>query len=406
MTLAAIKMRWKKPSRTGMITLSILAALTLLGLVVGIYRLFAGLGATTNLTDTYPWGIWIGFDFSLIAFSGGAFTLCGLLIIFNQIRCLAVERLVVLTGWLGYVSVLIILLVDLGRPDRFYNFLIYFNIHSPLFEICWCVLLYTTVLTLELAPAIFEGLQKPKIAKAIHRFVVPIAIVGVTLSMLHQSTLGTLYLAMPSRLHTLWHSAMLPLFFLISSVGMGLSTVILVTTVGHNVFGRKLSDEATGVLASMGKASAWVWGIYLLLKAEDLLMAGQLREAFTFDTQSIWFLIELIVGVILPIILFSQKKVRQSQRGLVGAALLVTFGTILNRFNATLVGTFLTLPELQALARRSAPWSAIAGRGAVSVWPRKRPALVLDRAGLFLGQTETAPRPAIADHGAERLAKA
>ncbi len=338
MTLAAIKTRWKKPSRTGMITLSILAAFTLLGLVVGIYRLFAGLGATTNLTDTYPWGIWIGFDFSLIAFSGGAFTLCGLLIIFNQVRCRAVERLVILTGWLGYVSVLVILLVDLGRPDRFYNFLIYFNIHSPLFEICWCVLLYSTVLTLELAPAIFEGLQKPKIAKAIHRFVVPITIIGVTLSMLHQSTLGTLYLAMPSRLHTLWHSAMLPLFFLISSVGMGLSTVILVTLVGHNAFGRKLSDEAMGVLGSMGKASAWVWGMYLLLKAEDLLMAGQLREAFALDTQSIWFLIELIIGVILPIILFSREKVRQSQRGLIGTALLVTFGTILNRFNATLVG--------------------------------------------------------------------
>ena len=338
MTLAALRTRMKKPSRTGIFTLSILAALTLLGLVVGIYRLFAGLGATTNLTDSYPWGIWIGFDFSLIAFSGGAFTLCGIIVIFNQVRCRAVERLVVLTGWLGYVSVLVILLVDLGRPDRFYHFLIYFNHHSPLFEICWCVLLYSTVLTLELAPAIFEGLQKPKIAKAIHAFVVPIAIIGVTLSMLHQSTLGTLYLALPTRLHTLWHSAMLPLFFLISSIGMGLSMVILVTLLAHNATGRQVSTKTMGVLRGMAKASVWVWGIYLLLKVEDLIMAGQLGETFALDTQSIWFLVELLIGVILPILLYAQKRVRESQRGLVGTALLVTLGTMLNRFNATLVG--------------------------------------------------------------------
>jgi Ni/Fe-hydrogenase subunit HybB-like protein len=232
----------------------------------------------------------------------------------------------------------VILLVDLGRPDRFYNFLIYFNHHSPLFEICWCVLLYTIVLTLELAPAIFEGLQRPKIAKAIHAFVVPTAISGVTLSMLHQSTLGTLYLAMPTRLHTLWHSAMLPLFFLISSIGMGLSTVILVTLVAHNALGHEVSDEAMGIVRGMAKASTWVWGVYLLLKVEDLIMAGQLGAAFAFDTQSIWFLAELLIGVILPIILYSQKKVRENKRALVGTALLATIGTVCNRFNATLLG--------------------------------------------------------------------
>ncbi len=336
MTTAAMKI--KKPSLTGLITLGILGALTLLGIGTGIYRLFAGLGATTNLSDAYPWGLWIGFDFALIAFSGGAFTLCGLIVIFSQHRCKAIERLVVLTGWLGYMSVLVILLVDLGRPDRFYHFLIYFNHHSPLFEICWCILLYTTVLTLEFAPALFEGLRKPKIAHAIHRFVVPISIIGVTLSMLHQSTLGTLYLAMPTTLHTLWHSAMLPLFFLISSVGMGLSTVILATLVGYKVFGRKVPKETMSVLGTMGKASIFVWGIYLLLKLEDLLMAGQLGAAFTFDTQSVWFLAELVVGVLLPIILFARPQVRKSQWGLLGTAVLVTLGTVLNRFNTVLVG--------------------------------------------------------------------
>lgn len=331
-------MRLKKPSLTGLIALVILALLALLGVGTGVYRLFVGLGATTDLSDAYPWGLWIGFDFALIAFSGGAFTLCGLIVVFNQAHCKAVERLVVLTGWLGYVSVLVILLVDLGRPDRFYHFLIYFNHHSPLFEICWCILLYTIVLTLEFAPAVFEGLRRPRISHAIHRVTVPIAIIGVTLSLMHQSTLGTLYLAMPHKLHTLWHSAMLPLFFLVSSIGMGMSTVILSVLVGHRAMGRTLTEQGMGVLRAMARASVFVWAVYLLLKVEDLAFAGQFPAAFSFDAQSIWFLVELFVGVILPMVLFSRPQVRDSQRGLLATALLVTLGIVLNRFNTVLVG--------------------------------------------------------------------
>jgi Ni/Fe-hydrogenase subunit HybB-like protein len=328
----------KKPSRTSRVTLAILVALTLLGLVTGVYRLLTGLGKTTNLSDPYPWGLWIGFDFTLIAFSGGAFTLCAIIVVLNQRRCRPVERLVVLTGFLGYVSVMIILLVDLGRPDRFYHFLIYPNVHSPLFEISWCVLLYTIVLTLEFAPALFEGLRKPHIARKIHTVIVPIAIAGVTLSILHQSTLGTLYMAMPVRLHTLWHSGMLSLFFFISSIGMGLSTAILVTLVAYKVFGRKVPEDAMGVLDGLAKASVLVWGLYLVLKLEDLIFAEQLGEAFAFDAQSVWFLGELVIGVILPIILYAQPRVRKSQYGLMATALLVTLGVALNRFNATLTG--------------------------------------------------------------------
>jgi Ni/Fe-hydrogenase subunit HybB-like protein len=246
--------------------------------------------------------------------------------------------MIVLTGWLGYVSVLVVLLVDLGRPDRFYHFLIYPNIHSPLFEISWCVLLYSIVLTLEFAPALFEGLRKPKIAHMIHSFMVPIAIAGVTLSTLHQSTLGTLYLAMPAKLDTLWHSALLPIFFLVSSIGMGLSTVILVTLIGYKAFRRPISDDTKEILGGMGRASVWVWGLYLVLKLEDLIAAGQLAQAFSFDTQSVWFLGELVIGVVLPIVLFSQRRVRASEVGLATGAVLATLGTAMNRFNATLTG--------------------------------------------------------------------
>ncbi len=236
------------------------------------------------------------------------------------------------------MSVLVILLIDLGRPDRFYNFIIYPNIHSPLFEICWCILLYTVILTLEFAPSVFEALRRPRIAHWLHSLMVPISIVGVTLSIMHQSTLGTLYLAMPLKLHTLWHSPVLPLFFLISSIGMGLSTVILVTLVGYKTFGRQVPEEAMDVLGAMAKASVFVWSLYLVLKLEELILVGQWGKLWALDTQGVWFLIELVIGVVLPIILYWHPRGRASQRWLGTTAILCMLGTALNRFNTTLTG--------------------------------------------------------------------
>lgn len=331
MTTATMKGR----STTGNIVLVVLALLTVLALVVGIYRLSVGLGDTTNLSDDYPWGLWIGFDFTLIAFSGGAFTLAAIVYIFNLKKYRPLVRTAVLTGWLGYISVLVILLVDLGRWDRFWAFLVYPNIHSPLYEISLCILLYTTVLTLEFAPFVFERLNKPNIVKTIHRFTIPIVIAGVTLSMLHQSTLGTLYAAMPYKLHALWHTPLLPLFFLLSSIGMGLSTVIMVTLIAGKAFGRKVE---MGALEGLAKGSVWVWVVYLLFKLEHLFFARHIADALAFDTQSIWYLIEIIVGVILPIVLYSMVQVRKSQAGLFWTSLLVTLGILINRFNATWTG--------------------------------------------------------------------
>ncbi len=328
-----------KRSTTGTIVLAILVLLTVIGVVTGLYRLSTGLGEVTNLSDDYPWGLWIGFDFTLIAFSGGAFTLAAIVYIFNLKKYRPLVRTAVLTGWLGYISVLVILLVDLGRWDRFWAFLVYPNIHSPLYEISLCILLYTIVLTLEFAPFVFERLNKPNIVKTIHRFTIPIVIAGVTLSTLHQSTLGTLYAAMPYKLHALWHTPLLPLFFFLSSVGMGLSTVILVTLIAGKAFGRKVE---MGALEGLAKGSVWVWVVYLLFKLEHLFFSRHIADAFAFDTESIWYLIEIIVGVILPIVLYSMVQIRKSQAGLFWTSLLVTLGILINRFNATWTGQSLT----------------------------------------------------------------
>lgn len=327
-----------QPARTGKIVLILVALLALSGVVSALYRLFVGLGPTTNLTDAYPWGLWIGFDFSLIAFAGVGFTMAAIVHVLHLEQYKPMARAAVLTGFLGYVSVLVILLLDLGRPDRFWGFLVYWNGHSPLFEISWCILLYTIVLTLEFAPLFFEGLQRPNIAKAIHRVTVPVVIAGVTLSTLHQSTLGTLYLALPHKMHPLWWTWVLPLLFYISSIGMGLAAMIFIWVVASKVFGRKKIEM--NLLQGLAKGSVGVWVVYAVLRLGDLLMTGTARPMFAFDGPSVWFWIEMILMAIAPIVLFSLKRVRESQWGLFAASLVVILGVFANRFNATLTAQY------------------------------------------------------------------
>jgi len=336
----------RKPSMTGKIVLAILALVALLGVGTGIYRLAVGLGASTNLSDAFPWGLWIGFDFSLIAFAGAGFTLAAVVYILNLEQYRPLARASVLTGFLGYVAVLIILLIDLGRPDRFWGFVVFWNYHSPLFEISWCVLLYTTVLTLEFAPMLFERFNKPNIVKAIHSITIPLVIAGVTLSTLHQSTLGTLYLALPNKTDQLWWTWVLPLLFYVSSIGMGLAVTIFVWILGSKAFGR---DVEVDLLGGLAKGSIWIWVFYLVVRGGDLLFTGDLAAVFAFDSQSIWFWIEMIIGVILPIILFAQESIRKSQSGLLITSLLAIVGVFMNRFNATLTAQAVNRFTVQAV---------------------------------------------------------
>ncbi|MBK8799875.1 MAG: polysulfide reductase NrfD [Anaerolineales bacterium] len=212
------------------ILLGVLGFLTLAGVVAGVGRLLLGLGATTGLSDVYSWGIWIGFDFGLIAFAGAGFTMAAVVHVFHREHYHAALWPAILAGLMGYTAVLALLVLDLGRPDHFYNFILYWNVHSPLFEISCCVLFYTTVLVLETSPN-FLGRLKWRwinpLLKGIRWMMLPVTIIGVTLSTLHQSTLGTLYLNMPHRLHPLWWTPFLPILFYLSSIMAGLSLATL-----------------------------------------------------------------------------------------------------------------------------------------------------------------------------------
>ena len=358
--MATVTTAQAKPQVTGKAVLVFLLLLTLAGLATLVYRLGVGLGATTNLSDFYPWGLWIGFDFAMIAFSGGAFTLATIVHVFNLKKYRPILQLAVLTGWAGYMSVALILITDLGHWDRFWHFLVYPNLHSPMYEISWGLFLYSGVLTLELLPSLFKKLRRPKIVHLIHSVIVPLAIGGVIISTMHQSSLGTLYVAMPDRLNQLWYTPLMPLLFLISSVGVGLSAVILVSLAASRVFNWEIKIN---ILEGLAKGSVGVWAVYLAFVLEHLLVGGLFSQAFSFNRASLLFLLEIFLMVILPLILYSIPSVRVNRKGLLVAGLSATLGTILNRFNVTFtaqsVGGIWTMPHLAETARYFPSWMEI-----------------------------------------------
>ncbi|MFN2165311.1 MAG: NrfD/PsrC family molybdoenzyme membrane anchor subunit, partial [Anaerolineae bacterium] len=326
------------PTLDRRMSLVLLGLMALLGGLAGVIRLLMGLGSTTNLSDSYAWGIWIGFDFTLIAFAGAGFTMAGLVHVLWRHKYHEAVRPAILAGLLGYVAVLLLLVLDLGRPDRFYNFILFWNPHSPLFEISWCVLLYTTVLVLEVSPFVLERLGRERLLKLSSKIMPVVAVLGVTLSSLHQSTLGTLYLNMPHRLHALWYTPLLPLLFFVSSIMAGLSLATL-AYIGATSIARRETKQS--IVRGLTTIVASVAVLYLVLKVGDLLVRGELGLLFSAGRYSAMWWLEVGLGVIVPILLTFVPSLRERRGAPVLAAMLVLGGVMLNRFNATMFGQML-----------------------------------------------------------------
>src|SRR5262252_9897644 len=196
-----------RPTFWKLVFLALMAA----GFYATIVRFTEGLGKSTNLSDQFPWGIWIGFDVLCgVMLAAGGFTLTAAVHIFNIKRLHPIVRPTILTAFLGYLLVCVALMYDLGRPHRIWHPLIMRNPHSVMFEIAYCVMLYTTVLSLEFSPIVLERFNLQKPLKIVKKILIPLVICGVILSTLHQSSLGTLYLIMPEKLHPFWYSPLLP----------------------------------------------------------------------------------------------------------------------------------------------------------------------------------------------------
>jgi c(7)-type cytochrome triheme protein len=314
----------------------VLLGLLAAGLYATVLRFARGLGAVTNLSDSFPWGLWIGFDILVgVGLAAGGFVIAATVHVFRIERYEPIARPAVLTAFLGYVLVIVALLYDLGLPYRIWHPLVMWNPHSVMFEVAWCVTLYTTVLALEFAPLVLErfGLKKPlRFMRAIY---VPLVIVGVLLSTLHQSSLGSLYIIVPDKLHGLWYSPLLPVFFFLTAVAGGLAMTIFESFMSYRAFGKRLEPE---LLAGLARVAVVVLGVYALIKAQDLISRGNLGLVFTVTPESVLFWGEIGLGVLLPMVLFAMPRVRASEGGLFFAALLTVMGFIVNRLNVAVTG--------------------------------------------------------------------
>jgi len=311
----------------------ILLSLMGIAFVFAMIRFIFGIGAVSNLSYSYPWGFWISFDlFTGVAIGSGAFVMAAIVYIFELKEFQPLLKPSVLTGFLGYIMVVIALLVDLGHPERIWYMMIHWNGTSVLLEIGICVMSYLTVLAIEFAPVVFEGLKWEKWAHLIHKFIMPFVILGVVLSTLHQSSLGSLLLIQPAKLFPLWWTPILPIEFFISAISIGMAMIILESSLSSRYFKRGLELH---LLEKLSRAIPVVLGIYLIVKFGEIFIAGDAHYLFTSGTMSILFWTEVIVGSVIPLILFSIKKIRSNANSILVSAIILLAGMILNRFDVS-----------------------------------------------------------------------
>ncbi len=298
--------------------------------IVGVVRFIRGLGATTALTDTTPWGMWIGFDvLAGVALAGGGFVIAATVHIFGRERYHGIVRPAILTAFLGYLGVIIGLIFDLGRPWNIWRPMFYWNTHSPLFEVAVCVILYTAVLALEFAPVALEGFPRVQpIVRWLRKLTLPIVIAGIGLSTLHQSSLGTLFLLSEGRMHPLWYAPLLPPLFLISAVGLGLGMVSLESMISSWLYRRRCEWEQ---LRGLTGAAAVVLSLYLVMRLGDLIVRGKIGYAFDGSWFATLFWTELILSSMAPILLFGLPRLRGKPWAIAWGSVLTVGGFIMHR---------------------------------------------------------------------------
>ncbi|MCK6480736.1 MAG: Ni/Fe-hydrogenase cytochrome b subunit [Planctomycetes bacterium] len=313
----------------------LLVAIWALGGWVLAERYARGLGAVTGLSDTFPWGIWKFNVLCGIACGAGGFTMAGTVYIFRAKPYYPCLRPAILTAYLGYALLGCgSLMVDIGRPLNFWSPVVHWQHRSVLFEIFWCILLYTGVLTVEFAPVVLERFGWKRTAHTIHRFTIPFVIGGVIFSTLHQSSLGSLYLIVPQKLMPLWYSPLLPVFFFLSAISVGLSMVVIVAALSRRFLGKGLDDA---VVLSLGKFVAVVLLLFLGVRAVDGTMRGAWSAIFDHPLQGTLFLLESGALVAAAFTLLARMGNRKPG-DVLAAAILVFFGVMLHRLNVAWFG--------------------------------------------------------------------
>jgi Ni/Fe-hydrogenase subunit HybB-like protein len=325
------------------------------GAVSIIARFTGGIGYVTNLTNARPWGLWVGVDVATgVALAAGGFTTAALAHLLGRHHYEAITRPALLTAALGYTFVVLGLLVDIGRSWAIWKPIFNWNQHSALFEVAMCVMVYLHVLYIEFIPivaeqfkdrvnlpgplSVFNGLIEMilKLADAILDKIMWIFIIlGIVLSCMHQSSLGTLMMIAPTKLHPLWYTPIMPLLFLTSAFAVGYPMVVFETTIVTSSF--KLDSEMN-ILAPLTRITIFLLGFYMFLKLGDMFVRGTYVYLLDGTHQTNSFIVEMLFGVMVPWVMLLFEKVRNSRRSVFIAASLIVFGVVLNRINVFIVG--------------------------------------------------------------------
>ncbi len=333
----------------------VLAFLMAAGAVAIVARFVGGIGYVSNLSNARPWGIWVGIDVaSGVALAAGGFTTGFLAHIAGRHYYEPIVRPALLTAMLGYTFVVLGLIIDIGRSWAIWKPMIFHNTNSVLFEVAMCVMFYLNVLYLEFAPivverykgrvrlpgllAIFNGPAEALLSLAdavLPKIMWILIIAGVVLSCMHQSSLGSLMLIAPTKIHPLWYTPILPLLFLTSAIAVGYPMVVFETTIITSSLKR---DGEMHILASLTRITIFLLGFYMVLKVGDMVVRGTYVYLLDGTAQTNSFLVELILGVIVPWVMLLCPAVRRSRRALFIACTMIVGGVLLNRINVFIVG--------------------------------------------------------------------
>nr|WP_321355239.1 NrfD/PsrC family molybdoenzyme membrane anchor subunit [uncultured Draconibacterium sp.] len=315
----------------------------LLGLGLIIIRFWKGIGSITNLTQEVPWGLWIGFDVVTgVAFAGGAYVVTFMVYILNMKSYRSIVRVTVLNGFLAYVFYAGALLLDLGRPWNVINPIIGngFGTSSVLFLVAWHFLLYMLAELIEFSPAIAEWLGAKRACKILSGMTLAAVIFGITLSTLHQSGLGALYLMAKEKIHPLWYSEFIPILFIVSSIFAGLSMVIFEGSITHKVFSDQISEknheQHHKILRGLSKVCTGALFAYFFLQV--LVFVHSKNWGYLSTPMGYWYLSEMLGFVLLPMLLFYYSYRRNNITLIKVASVITMLGIIINRLNVTVIG--------------------------------------------------------------------
>ncbi|MCB0804164.1 MAG: polysulfide reductase NrfD [Bacteroidales bacterium] len=315
----------------------------LLGAVLIVIRFWKGIGSVTNLTQDVPWGLWIGFDVVTgVAFAGGAYVITFMVYILNMRKYHSIVRVTVLNGFLAYVFYAGALLLDLGRPWNVINPIIgnSFGTSSVLFLVAWHFLLYMIAQLIEFSPAIAEWLGAKRARKILSGMTLGAVIFGITLSTLHQSGLGALYLMAKEKIHPLWYSEFIPILFFVSSIFAGLSMVIFEGSISHKVFSDQISEKNhkshNKIIHGLARICAGAMFAYLFLHIVNFVH-GQHWNLIN-SPMGYWYLTEMLGFVVLPLVLYVYSYRKMNILLIKIASVITMLGIIINRLNITVIG--------------------------------------------------------------------